>query len=74
MGIPVAERAVFLDNEDDRAYITAQVRRLLEVARTKGSAVGIGHVQKQTAQVLAGLLPEFDRARIVFVPVSTLAR
>jgi polysaccharide deacetylase 2 family uncharacterized protein YibQ len=50
------------------------VRRLLEVARTKGSAVGIGHVQKQTAQVLAGLLPEFDRARIVFVPVSTLAR
>jgi hypothetical protein len=74
MGIPVAERAVFLDNEDDPTYITAQVRRLLEVARTKGSAVGIGHVQKQTAQVLAGLLPEFDRARIVFVPVSTLAR
>lgn len=74
MGIPVAERAIFLDNEDDPAYIAGQVRRLLEVARTRGAAVGIGHVQKQTAEVLRGLLPEFDRARIIVVPVSTLVR
>jgi len=74
MGIPVAERAVFLDNEDDPAYIAAQVRRLLELARAKGSAVAIGHVQKQTAEVVRSLLPEFDRARIVLVPVSVLVR
>ncbi len=74
MGIPVAERAVFLDNEDDPAYITAQVRRVIELARQRGSAVAIGHVQKQTAEVLRGLLSEFDRAGIVFVPVSMLAR
>ncbi len=74
MGIPVAERAVFLDNEDDPAYIAAQVRRLIAVARAQGSAVAIGHVQKQTAEVLRGLLPEFDRARIILVPVSLLVR
>lgn len=74
MGILVAERAVFLDNDDDPAYIAGQVRRLLDVARTNGSAVGIGHVQKHTAEVLAMLLPEFDQARLVFVPVSTLVR
>ncbi|MGH2452892.1 MAG: divergent polysaccharide deacetylase family protein [bacterium] len=74
LGIAVAERAVFLDNEDDPAYIAGQVRRLLEVARAKGSAVGIGHVQKQTAEVVRSLLPEFDRARIVLVPVSVLVR
>jgi hypothetical protein len=74
MGIPMAERTVFLDNEDDPAYIRVQARRLLEVARSTGSAVAIGHVQKQTAEVLRGLLPEFDRVGIVFVPVSTLAR
>ncbi|MDQ7849868.1 MAG: divergent polysaccharide deacetylase family protein [Armatimonadota bacterium] len=72
LGVPAVERTVFLDNEDEPAYITGQVRRLLEAARTRGWAIGIGHAQRGTAEVLRQLLPEFDRAGVVLVPVSDL--
>jgi len=72
LGVPAVERTVFLDNEDDPAYIAGQVRKLLEGARTRGWAVGIGHAQRGTAEVLRRLLPEFDRAGVVLVPVSAL--
>ncbi len=72
MGVPALERTVFLDNEDDPAYIAGQVRQLLEDARGRGWAIAIGHAQKMTAEVLRDLLPEFDRAGVVLVPISVL--
>ncbi len=72
LGVPAMERTVFLDNEDDPGYIFGQLRRLLQAARLHGQAVGIGHAQKTTAEVLRQFLPEFDRAGIVLVPVSAL--
>ncbi|MDQ7844697.1 MAG: divergent polysaccharide deacetylase family protein [Armatimonadota bacterium] len=74
MGIPVASRQVFLDNENDPAAIRAQLRRLIRLARTTGEAVAIGHAQRVTAQVLREMLGEFDTAGIELVPASALAR
>lgn len=74
LSIPSAARMVFLDNEDDPAYIAGQLRQLIILAKMRGEAIGIGHVQKVTADVLRALLPEFERAGIVLVPVSSLVR
>ncbi|HET6946576.1 MAG TPA: divergent polysaccharide deacetylase family protein [bacterium] len=74
MRIPSASREVFLDNEDDAGAIRAQLRRALTRARRKGRAVAIGHASRLTAQVLAEMLGEFDRAGIALVPASALAR
>ena len=74
MGVPTAVRAVFLDNQDDDAYVRAQFHALIRVAQTRGQAIAIGHVGKVTARVLREMLPEFDEAGIQFVPVSVLVR
>jgi polysaccharide deacetylase 2 family uncharacterized protein YibQ len=74
MGVPTASRAVFLDNEDNDAYVRGQLRTLLSIAQTRGQAVAIGHVGKVTARVLASMLPEFDEAGVQLVPVSDLVR
>ncbi len=72
LGVPAVERTVFLDNEDDPAYIGGQIQQLLQAARTRGWAIGIGHAQRMTAEVLRQFLPEFDRTGVVLVPVSAL--
>jgi hypothetical protein len=72
LGVPATERTVFLDNEDDPAYIGGQIERLLEAGRAKGWAIGIGHAQRITAEVLRHYLPEFEKAGLVLVPVSAL--
>jgi hypothetical protein len=73
MGIPAVRRAVFLDDRRERSYIEAQVRSLLERARTEGFALAIGHPDPATLDALkesAGLLRSPD---ITMVPASTLA-
>jgi len=74
MGIPMARRHVFLDNENEPQAIRAQLRSLISIARRRGSAVGIGHATRLTPKVLAQMLPEFDRLGIELVPVSALVR
>ncbi len=72
MKIPTAARDIFLDNEDEAEAIRQQLRRLIALAKQRGTAVAIGHVQRMTAHVLQELLPEFDRQGIEIVPVSTV--
>jgi uncharacterized protein len=74
VGVPTAARAVFLDNQDDEAYVRGQFRTLIALAQARGQAIAIGHVGRITAKVLMSLLPEFDEAGIQFVRVSDLVR
>ncbi|MBI3997635.1 MAG: divergent polysaccharide deacetylase family protein [Armatimonadetes bacterium] len=74
LGVRTATRAVFLDNEDEEEAIRVQVRRLIAVARERGSAIAIGHAMRRAPRVVAGMLEEFDRAGVVLVPVSSLVR
>jgi len=57
MGIPTAKRSVFLDNDLHPEAIESQVRRLLNMARHKGWAIGIGHPHKETLRLLKNNLP-----------------
>jgi hypothetical protein len=42
-----AERDVFLDNHDDFTYINEQFEKLKRIARERGTAIGIGHIQNE---------------------------
>jgi uncharacterized protein len=72
MDVPTAVRAVFLDGQNDEAYVRGQLHLLLRLAESRGQAIAIGHVGKVTAGVLRAMLPEFDEAGVQFVPVSQL--
>lgn len=72
LGIPAAERAVFLDTEDSEEWTEEQWTRLLEVAGRQGSAVAIGHPYPSTLAVLERRVPEARARGLRFVPVSAL--
>jgi polysaccharide deacetylase 2 family uncharacterized protein YibQ len=72
LGVPAAERQVFLDSDPGAEAVHEQFQRLLEVARSRGAAVAIGHPHPDT---LAALTAEVPRAKALgydFVPVSYL--
>ncbi|MCB1923479.1 MAG: divergent polysaccharide deacetylase family protein [Gammaproteobacteria bacterium] len=71
-GLANAARDVFLDNQQDREYIRAQLARLIAIARRHGSAIGIGHPYPETLAVLAEQLPQLSVQGIQLVPVSRL--
>lgn len=72
-GVPAARRDVFLDNEATEANVRRQLDLLLQMARDKGSAIGIGHFQSRaTAAVLAAEIPKFAEANITLVHASEL--
>ncbi len=72
MRVPTATRDVFVDNVNDPEAIREALRRVIVLAKERGTAVGIGHVQRMTARILMEMLPEFDREGIELVPVSTV--
>jgi polysaccharide deacetylase 2 family uncharacterized protein YibQ len=58
LNIETSQRDVFLDNEDSFSAINGQFEKLKKIARTNGTAIGIGHINKQnTLKVLVHQLP-----------------
>jgi polysaccharide deacetylase 2 family uncharacterized protein YibQ len=74
MGVPVASRNVFLDNEQDVGAIKAQIEKLTGMAKKTGSAIGICHPHKTTLQALTDTLPLLKAEGITFVYVSALVK
>lgn len=72
LGIPAAERQVFLDNDPAPGAIRREFGRLLELARTRGAAIAIGHPYPETLEALAEQVPRAREAGYRFVPVSYL--
>jgi len=71
-GIPSVERNVFLDNELDPEAIRAQFRRLLDIARMQGVALGIGHPHAVTLQVLREEIGSLATQGVELMPVARL--
>ncbi|MDQ6766993.1 MAG: divergent polysaccharide deacetylase family protein [Candidatus Eremiobacteraeota bacterium] len=74
LGIPTAERDIFLDNQKDIVYIRGQVKQVEDVARKRGSAIAIGHPNASTAQALAEAIPQMQADGIIFVPAESLVK
>lgn len=78
IGLEYAERSVFLDlaqkkeEKQYRAYIKKQIRELINIAKTRGSAVAIGHDKKLTLEVIKESIPYIERENIKIVPLKTL--
>ena len=71
-GLANAQRDIFLDNEQDPDYVRYQFARLVETARRRGHAIGIGHPYPETLTVLADALPGLADQGVELVPVSRL--
>jgi uncharacterized protein len=72
-GLKAAKRDVFLDNEaNNPAAIRQQIDELADLARKRGSAIGIGHPHPATISELRKWLAETANQDIEIVPVSRL--
>ncbi len=72
LGIPAAERQVFLDADPRPEEVAGQFRRFLELGREKGAAIAIAHPRPETLAVLAREIPRARALGYQFVPVSYL--
>lgn len=73
-GIPFAVRNVFLDHEDDLAFIKRQLRATESVARRTGIAIAIGHPRDKTLEALREWLPTLSERGFQLVPITAVAQ
>jgi polysaccharide deacetylase 2 family uncharacterized protein YibQ len=74
VGLRLAERSVFLDNESHESYIERQLRRTARLAEKTGWAIGVGHDRSSTIRVLTKVIPQLEEAGYEFVYVSELVK
>lgn len=74
MNLRFAKRDVFLDNKEEPEYIKQQIYKLKTRARIYGQAIGIGHNQKTTLEVLKEVIPSIEKEGYKFVFVSELVK
>lgn len=74
MHIKTAKRDIFIDNNEDRAYIKSQIEKLKTRASEFGSAIGIGHDRAATLSVLRQVIPELIEEGYSLVFVSDLVK
>jgi len=72
-GVPFLRRGLFLDVVDEPGAISRALQEAVDLARSEGSAVAIGHVHEQTLTVLSAELPRLA-GRVTLVRPSTLLR
>ncbi len=72
MGVPHAERHVFLDNSESGPAVRARLAEVEALARSQGYAVAIGHPRDATLDALAEWLPTLEARGLIQVPVSAL--
>ncbi len=78
IGLNYAERDIFLDlvqRKDEnqyRAYIKRQIRELMAIAKSRGSAIAIGHDKKLTLEVIKESILDIEKENIKIVPLKKL--
>lgn len=76
--LPFLCRDVFLDvelgsgGEDDSRQIAGRLRQLVETAKRRGRAVGIGHDRRLTLTVIRDNIPELEAEGVQFVHLAEL--
>jgi polysaccharide deacetylase 2 family uncharacterized protein YibQ len=72
--VPFEARDVFLDNEQDYAYVAGQIESLVNVAKRHGKAIAICHPYPVTVQVLTDKVPGLKARGLSVVRVSELVK
>lgn len=73
LGLPAAQRQVFLDDDKAFAEIEKQWDRALALAKRDGEAIIIGHIYPETVEALEKLIPR-AKGEIKFVKISALVK
>ena len=73
-GVDYAHRHVFLDNDNNKAYILKQLAATERIARKNGYAVAIGHPKLQTYNALKEWLPTLQKKGIKIVHMSDIVK
>ncbi len=73
-GVPYIERDVFLDNIETVAAVNEQLDKLISTAKTRGSAIAIGHPHDSTYEALKAWLPTLAARGVTLVPVTEVLR
>jgi hypothetical protein len=72
--VATAGRDIFLDHDRDVETIRQQFKKLLRIAKVRGSAIGIGHPYPETLQVLEEVLPNLSQQGVDLVLASELTK
>lgn len=73
VGLPAARNRIFLDDDHENpTAIRERLDRLVRSAKATGAAIGIGHPNPATLQVLKQELPRLAAEGVCFVTISEL--
>jgi uncharacterized protein len=72
MGVPVAERNIFIDHENTIEAVHEQLKKVEQLARSKGSVIAIGHPRDVTIRALSKWLEGIEGRGFTLVPLTTL--
>jgi polysaccharide deacetylase 2 family uncharacterized protein YibQ len=72
LGVPSADRNVFLDNTRDVEYIKAQLKEAARLAKRGGKAIAIGHPYPETIKALREAVPGLAADGVDVVGVSEI--
>lgn len=70
VGIQYAHRHVFLDNNNDKAYVLGQLAKVEKLARKNGYVIAIGHPKIATYAALKEWLPQLEKKKLQLVHLS----
>ncbi len=73
LGVPSAQRQVFLDDDKAFAEIEKQWDRALALAKRDGEAIVIGHIYPETVEALEKLIPK-AKGEVQFVKIGSLVK
>jgi polysaccharide deacetylase 2 family uncharacterized protein YibQ len=71
MGIPAAERSIFLDHDAQQESIRKEIKKMVKLSMKHGTVLAIGHPTPNTWKVLYDELPSI-RKQIKIVPVHDI--
>lgn len=74
MQVPTAQRNIFLDHQPDIAYVSAQLRKLIAIAKDKGFAIAICHPRAETFAALERNQDWLLAQKVHFVQASQLVK
>jgi len=73
-GVPFIARDVFLDNEESVGAVLAQLERAKTIAKSRGTAIAIGHPHAATIAALKQWLPGLGASGVTLVPATEILR
>ncbi|MEL0105761.1 MAG: divergent polysaccharide deacetylase family protein [Rhodospirillaceae bacterium] len=72
IGVPYAERNIFLDNVNELGAVQNRLAELEGLARRRGKAIAIGHPRNATIKALTAWLGEVKSRGFVIVPLTSV--